>query len=268
MMPRSSLGHKPPASDLLSRPFLWTAPSRRSYHPRRSCPAWTIMEHSIHRQLKSLYVTDTERHEVTVDGFRIDAVDEERLIEIQYGSLGAIRDKIRRLLRSHDVLVVKPLAERKQLLKRDVPEGPVVSTRKSPKKQTLWNLFDDLVHFVGVFPHPRLELEVLMTLQDEYRLPAEKKRRVSRGYIVEDRLLSEVTGRAMLRTVDDLLAMLPDAIRPPERTEPFGTADLAAAAGISRPLARKVAYCLRRCGLAQVVGKEGNAILYQLPACG
>ena len=226
------------------------------------------MEHSIHRQLKSLYVTDTERHEVTVDGFRIDAVDEERLIEIQYGSLGAIRDKIRRLLRSHDVLVVKPLAERKQLLKRDVPEGPVVSTRKSPKKQTLWNLFDDLVHFVGVFPHPRLELEVLMTLQDEYRLPAEKKRRVSRGYILEDRLLSEVTGRAMLRTGDDLLAMLPDAIRPPERTEPFGTADLAAAAGISRPLARKVAYCLRRCGLAQVVGKEGNAILYQLPACG
>ena len=226
------------------------------------------MEHSIHRQLKSLYVTDTERHEVTVDGFRIDAVDEERLIEIQYGSLGAIRDKIRRLLRSHDVLVVKPLAERKQLLKRDVPEGPVVSTRKSPKKQTLWNLFDDLVHFVGVFPHPRLELEVLMTLQDEYRLPAEKKRRVSRGYIVEDRLLSEVTGRARLRTVDDLLARWPDASRPPERTEPFGTADLAAAAGISRPLARKVAYCLRRCGLAQVVGKEGNAILYQLPACG
>ena len=226
------------------------------------------MEHSIHRQLKSLYVTDTDRHEVIVDGFRIDAVDGERLIEIQYGSLGAIRDKIRRLLRSHDVLVVKPLAERKQLLKRDVPDGPVVSTRKSPKKQTLWNLFDDLVHFVGVFPHPRLELEVLMTLQDEYRLPAEKKRRVSRGYIVEDRLLAEVTDRAKLRTVDDLLAMLPDAIKPPERTEPFSTADLAAAAGISRPLARKVAYCLRRCGLAQVVGKEGNAILYQLPTCG
>ena len=66
------------------------------------------MEHSIHRQLKSLYVTDTDQHEVTIDGFRIDAVDEERLIEIQYGSLGAIRDKIRRLLRSHDVLVVKP----------------------------------------------------------------------------------------------------------------------------------------------------------------
>ena len=222
------------------------------------------MEHSIHRQLKSLYVTDSDRHEVAVDGYRIDAVDGERLIEIQYGSLGAIRNKIRRLLRSHDVLVVKPLVERKQLLKRDVPEGPVVSTRKSPKKQTLWNLFDDLVHFVDVFPHPRLELEVLMTLQDEYRLPAEKKRRVCRGYVVEDRLLDEVTGRAMLRTVDDLLAMLPQSIRLPERIEPFSTADLAAAAGITRPLAQKVAYCLRRCGVAQVVGKDGNAILYEL----
>ncbi|MEE3283010.1 MAG: hypothetical protein VX311_00385, partial [Planctomycetota bacterium] len=169
------------------------------------------MEHSIHRQLKSLYVADPQLHEVRIDGYRIDAVDGERLIEIQYGSLGAIRNKIRRLLQSHDVLVVKPLAERKQLLKRDVPEGPVVSQRKSPKKQTLWNLFDDLVHFVDVFPHPRLELEVLMTLQDEYRLPADKKRRVCRGYVVEDRLLAEVTDRSMLRTVDDLMAMLPES---------------------------------------------------------
>ena len=100
------------------------------------------------------------------------------------------------------LLYVRWECQRKQLLKRDVPEGPVVSQRRSPKKQTLWNLFDDLVHFVDVFPHPRLELEVLMTLQDEYRLPAEKKRRVSRGYIVEDRFLAEVTGRAMLTLMD------------------------------------------------------------------
>jgi hypothetical protein len=222
------------------------------------------MEHSIHRQLKSLYVTDPQQHEVRVDGYRIDAVDGKRLIEIQYGSLGAIRNKIRRLVKSHDVLVVKPLAARKQLLKRDVPDGPVVSKRLSPKKQTLWSLFDDLVHFVDVFPHPRLELEVLLTLQEEYRLPAERKRRVCRGYIVEDRLLAEVTGREMLRTVDDLVAMLPESIRPPARSEPFTTADLATAAGINRGLARKVAYCLRRCGAAEVVGKQGNAMLYEL----
>ena len=243
--------------DTLNRPLV---PSATGQLP----PHRPVMEHSIHRQLKSLYVSDSDRHEVTVDGYRIDAVDGERLIEIQYGSLGAIRNKIRRLLCSHDVLVVKPLAQRKQLLKRDVPEGPVVSTRKSPKKQTLWNLFDDLVYFVDVFPHPRLELEVLMTLQEEYRLPAEKKRRVCRGYVVEDRLLAEVTGRAMLRTGEDLLAMLPDSIRPRGRIEPFSTAELATAAGISRPLARKVAYCLRRCGVARVVGKDGNAMLYEL----
>ena len=223
------------------------------------------MEHSIHRQLKSLYVTDEACHEVAIDGYRIDAVDEKRLIEIQYGPLGAIRPKIRRLLKSHDVLVVKPLAARKQLLKREVPEGPVVSSRKSPRKQTVWNLFDDLVHFVDVFPHPRLELEVLLTMQDEYRLPAEKKRWRSRGYVVEDRLLSEVTGRTSLKTVDDLLDLIPETVFPPWRTEPFTTADLAKAAGIRRPLARKVAYFLRRSGIVQVVGKEGNAILYELP---
>lgn len=222
------------------------------------------METSLHRQLKSLYVTDPEQHEVRVDGYRIDAVDGELLIEIQYGSLGAIRTKIRRLVESYDVLVVKPLAARKQLLKRDVPAGPVVSQRYSPKKQTLWNLFEDLVHFVDVFPHPRLELDVLLTLQQEYRLPAERKRRVNRGYLIEDRLLSEVTGRIQLKTADDLVAMLPDELKQPKRTEPFTTGDLAGAAGINRWLAQKVGYCLRHCGAAEVVGKQGNSLLYEL----
>ena len=80
----------------------------------------------------------------------------------------------------------------------------------------------------------------MLTLQQEYRLPAERKRRVNRGYLIEDRLLSEVTGRIQLKTADDLVAMLPDALKQPKRTEPFTTGDLAGAAGINRWLAQKV----------------------------
>ena len=71
------------------------------------------METTLHRQLKSLYAVDSSQQEVTVDGYRIDAIADGRLIEIQYGSLGAIRDKIQALLVNHAVLVVKPLAARK-----------------------------------------------------------------------------------------------------------------------------------------------------------
>ena len=44
--------------------------------------------------------------------------------------------------------------------------------------------------------------------------------------------------------------------------EPWTTAELAAAIGKPRWLARKMAYCLREMGALEAVGKRGNAILY------
>ncbi|MFQ5734409.1 MAG: hypothetical protein ACE5KM_20920, partial [Planctomycetaceae bacterium] len=81
------------------------------------------METTLHRQLKELYVDDVDNREVAVDGFRIDAVVDSTLIEIQCASLSAIRDKVRRLLESHDVRVVKPLAARKFLITRRRKRG-------------------------------------------------------------------------------------------------------------------------------------------------
>ena len=53
------------------------------------------MESSLHRQLKELYAPSPEHREVVWDRWRIDAVRDNELIEIQHGSLSAIRDKIR-----------------------------------------------------------------------------------------------------------------------------------------------------------------------------
>ncbi|MCP4007438.1 MAG: hypothetical protein GY725_24920 [bacterium] len=55
--------------------------------------------------------------------YGIDVVREGELIEIQHGSLAAIRGKIRDLLQSHRVLVVKPIVRRKQLVKQDAKGG-------------------------------------------------------------------------------------------------------------------------------------------------
>ncbi len=67
------------------------------------------METSLHRELKSLYGGEDVRFEVPLGAHRIDAVSGDRLIEIQLGSLAAIRDKIRALLKNHCVTVVKPI---------------------------------------------------------------------------------------------------------------------------------------------------------------
>src|SRR5262245_52757155 len=92
----------------------------------------SAMETSLHRQLKALYAGDAAQVEQRLGDYRIDAVRPGELIEIQHGSLAAIRDKIATLLTDHKVLVVKPLIAKKTLVKLDRQGGREISRRQSP----------------------------------------------------------------------------------------------------------------------------------------
>ena len=217
-----------------------------------------MAETTIHQQLKALYADDEAGQEVQLNGYRIDAIVGDRLIEIQCAGLSAIRDKIQDLVQTRKVVVVKPLCEKKTLLKKSRKGGKVVSKRKSPLSENYYDIFDELVHFTNAFPHRNLTLEILMTEQEEVRLPPVRKgRRRRMRQRVEDRRLVAVTGKLVLKTNSDLLKMLPDDL-----PKPFTTADVAAGTEIPRWLAQKMAYCLKHSGAIKQVGKQGNAILY------
>ena len=118
------------------------------------------METSLHRDLKRLYAGEAAHCEVRLAGYRIDAVADGELIEVQHGPLAVIRDKVRKLLAEHRVRVVKPIIARKQLVYRRRKGGRIARRRLSPKQGKLLDLFDELIHFTRVFPHPGLVLEV------------------------------------------------------------------------------------------------------------
>lgn len=220
------------------------------------------METSLHRQLKSLYVADAAQHEVVLGDYRIDAIRGNELIEVQHGSLAAIRDKIRRLLETHRVRVVKPIVARKTLVKLAEPGGEPQSTRKSPKRGTVLDLFDELVYFTRVFPHPRLTLEAVLVEVVETRYPGRGKRRRRRKpdqeYQTEDQQLVAVDSRHEFRKASDLLKLLPAKL-----PRPFHTGHLAEGLGVQRWIAQRIAYCLRHMGAVEEAGKTGNAILYR-----
>jgi hypothetical protein len=215
------------------------------------------MESSLHRQLKLFYGGHVDDVEVQVDGYRIDAVVRGRLFEIQQASLSALRDKVRDLLERHRVVVVKPLVSRKLLIRRDQPGGEIVSTRFSPIHESVLHLFEDLVHFVNVFPHPRLTLEVVLTEQEEHRITRVRRRRRGPDYRVQDRLLTQIVSTTKLKTAADLRRLLPASLPPS-----FTTGDLASHAQIPRWLAQKMAYCLRKTGAIELLGKQRNSLLY------
>lgn len=218
------------------------------------------METSLHRQLKDAYAHSEADLEVKLDRYRIDVVSGDELIEIQHGSLAAIRNKIQQLVGEHRVRVVKPIIAMKRLIKRSGKGRRIIDRRMSPKRCTILEVFHELVYFSKVFPHPNLLLEVPLVFVEEYRYPGHGKRRRhrERDHEVEDQKLIEVQDIHQFRTADDLAELLP-----PRLPKPFHTQHVAEGLKINRSFAQRIAYCLRETGAIRQVGKSGNALLYE-----
>ena len=219
------------------------------------------METSLHRDLKRLYGDQDDQFEVVLGAHRIDVIAGGCLVEIQLGSLSAIRDKVRILVKSHRVLVVKPIIVQKTLVKRARKDGPVAQRRNSPKRGTILEVFDELIHFTRAFPHAQLTLEVPMIDIEEWRYPGHGRRRRWRrnDYQVEDQKLIAVHQTYRFQTAADLAQLITCTL--PRK---FHTGQLAESLQVPRWTAQRIAYCLRQMGAVSVVGKQGNTRLYRL----
>ena len=218
------------------------------------------METSLHRQLKEHYAGRAGTTEVKLGRYRIDVVRRGRLIEIQHGSLSAIRPKIRNLRNDHKITVVKPLVARKYLVKRAGKDKPISDRRLSPKKAQILEIFHDLVYFRDVFPHPNIVLDIPMVSIEEWRYPGHGKRRRWRknDFEVEDQKLVEIEKTHRFKNLRDLMKLIPRR----RLKQPFHTMDLAKEMSIDRWFAQRIAYVLREMQAIKPVGKNGNAILY------
>ena len=229
------------------------------------------METTLHRQLKTIYAGDDAAVEQRVGSYRIDAVRDGRLIEIQQASLAALKHKTANLLIDHEVTIVKPVVRRVRIVRMSKLGGrasranaskkskaaSVLSGRFSPKQGKLHDVFADLVHFTAVFPHPRLTLELVLVDVEERRGPV-AVRRWGRPERIMDRSLLAVVETKTLRSAADLWQLLGSPAG-----ETFTSADLANWFNIPRWSAQQAAYCLRECGAAQAMVRRKSGWVYQ-----
>ncbi len=218
----------------------------------------TLNEKSLHAALKDWYVRPGDQLEKSIDGFIIDVVRGNELIEIQTGSFASIKRKVQALVKNHPVRLVYPIAREKWIVRLAKTGAPTVAgRRRSPMRGTWEQVFEVLVSFPGLIADSNFSLEVLITLEEEIRCHNRKRGWRRGGWVTHERRLLGVIDRKVIHGPEDLLFFIPACL-----TQPWTTADLAAAIGQPRWLAQKMVYCLREAGVIKMVGKQGNAIIY------
>ena len=220
----------------------------------------TMREKPLHAALKLWCAEPGDRFEVPVDGFVIDVVRDDLLIEVQTKGFSSMKRKLGRLLDAgHRVRIVHPIPIEKVIVKVG-EHGDVISRRRSPRKGAPTDVFGELVSFPTLIDEPGLDLELVMVREEEIRRHHEGKAWRRKGWVIEERHLVEVADTMILRSSADLVDLLPSDL-----PDVFTTADLSASLGRPRRIAQQMTYCLRTTGAIRQVGKRANAIEYERP---
>lgn len=213
----------------------------------------TLNEGSLHAAIKDCLAEPGDLFEQPLNGFVIDIVRGAHLIEVQTGSFGAMGRKLDRLLGEYQIHLVHPIATETWIVR----EG--MKTRKSPKRGTIYSLFEELVRLPTLLDHPNLTLEIFLTQQEKVREVDPTARRGRGGWRTIDRRLKSVVDRERFDTTSDLTRLIPAGL-----PDIFTTADLASKAGITRRLAQAMAYCLKANELIVDLGRKRDGIQYKI----
>ena len=216
-----------------------------------------MQQTALHSALKDSYVKQGAAEEVLVDGYWIDVVQGNLLIEIQTRNFSAIRNKLRDLVERHPVRLVHPIALEKWIVRLPVDGQTQPSRRKSPRRGRLEYVFTELVRIPDLMEHPNFSLEVLLTREEEIRLADGKGSWRRDGVSIINRRLLEIVDRRLFSDPSDLRKLLPEDL-----DLPFTNRQLAQKLTISPRLAARMSYCLRTMHILKVAGKLSRSHLY------
>ena len=216
-----------------------------------------LNEKSLHSALKYWYAKPGDLLESALDGYVVDILRGDHVIEIQTGNFSSIKRKMRDLSGRYRVTLIYPVAHERWILEVPGRLQGAIMRRKSPKRQAVNQLFEELVSFPGLLKCPNFSIEVVSIQEEQLRRYSRRCRGKRRTWRIVERRLVTVLERYVFNDPSDLWQLIP-----PTLPDPFETSHLASVLGHSRWFAQKVAYCLRQSGVTTAIGKKGNSLIY------
>lgn len=216
-----------------------------------------LNESSLHANLVKWFAEPGDLFEENINGYSIDILKENLLVEIQTRNFAQIQTKLLQLSKDHKIRLIYPIAENKWILKVN-SRGEKITRRKSPKHGRVEDVFGELVRAWKIFT-PNLSLWVAFILLEEVWVDDGKGSWRRKSWSIQDKHLLQVSGVTKFDSPSELLSLLPDLL-----PSPFTNSELADALKITSSLAGKMTYTLRKMDLLEIVGKRGKAHLHAI----
>ena len=217
-----------------------------------------LKESSLHRSLKFRYSGSEGATETLAGSYVCDGrTSKGELIEVQTGSLGPLKEKVQTLTLTEKVRIIHPIIALKYIELYDT-KGRLLHRRKSPRKGSTWDFFSALIYAPQLPLLKNLTMELVVIEAVEKRVDDGKGSWRRGGVSITDRFLGTWLQSVVLSKPRDYYQFLPF-----KKHEKFTVRNLAEKAGINVSLARKTLYVLTKMGLAQRVGMQGKALVYE-----
>lgn len=216
-------------------------------------------ERSLHASLKRWYAQPEDRFEVPLNGYCIDLVRGEQLVEIQTRNFAAIRQKLQELVKAHRVHLLHPVTYEKWVLQVDRTGANKLSRRKSPYKGRLTDIFEELVRIPELLKQENFTIEFPLIREEEVRCRDGKGSKHRKRESIKDRKLLEVVSTHRFTKPGDFLQFIPLDL-----PRPFSNKGLEKALSLPIHRCRQITYCLRKMEVLEVVGKKGNELLFDV----
>lgn len=214
-------------------------------------------EGALHAALKEAYLPEGGSLEVLVEGYIVDILGPEGIVEIQTSGLSRLAAKLDALLPVYPVKVVLPIVARKWITLVD-QDGVVVRRRRSPKLGKLLDMFQELTGLARFVTQDGFTLEVAFVDVEEFRCDDGAGSWRRGGVSIRDRKLLDVAGVEVFGCAEDYSRLLP-TIMP----DPFTNRDLSRELKIPMRLSGRMIYALRVMGVLRVAGRIRQGILYE-----
>ena len=217
-------------------------------------------EKTLHSALKYYYEPNELSHEQRAQGYFADVKNEDGIIEVQTGSMGALRGKLREYLKTDHVTVVHPVVRKSAIIWIDSKTGEATRSRSS-RVGRAEDAFLQLMYLEDIPLDPSLTVVVPLVDIEEERLVT-GVRRGQKRYTKLDKIPTAMVGEEVFSSPADYLKYLPRGL---VSGGGFTAKRLAPALGVKSATAHAMLYTLLNLGLAERA-KRGRGYVYTVTA--